>query len=145
VTTLLAGLVFFEFYSGPQQLIRPGPRPVDHWLAARPERVTLIQMPLAIALSGPQMYYTMHHGQRVAGGYGTYLPILFEARYPELNAFPADEAIDRLSDWDGGGIDLILIDERDVPINDPFWSAISDQRRLELVTVIDQVRVYKVQ
>jgi len=145
VTAMLAGLIFFESFTGPQQLITPGPRPVDEWLAALPERTTIIQMPLAAALSGPQMYYTMHHGQRIASGYGTYLPILIEKRYPELLAFPADESLDVLVGWGGTGVEMVLIDEADVPASDPLWTAIHNQSRLELVIEVDGVWVFKVQ
>ena len=145
VTCVLAGLVVFEFFTGRQSLISPGPRPVDEWLANQPDQVTLIQMPLVVALSGPQMYYTMHHGQRVAGGYGTYLPILFETWYPELKEFPSDEAIELLAGWDGGGVDLVLIDEADVPAGDPIWEAVAGQSRLQLETTVNRVRVYRIQ
>jgi hypothetical protein len=145
VTGLLAGLVFFEFYTGPQQLIQPGPRPVDDWLAAQPERVTIIQLPLAVALSGPQMYYTIHHGQRIASGYGTYLPILFEESYPELEEIASDEALDTMATWGGEGIDLMLIDEGDMPSGDPRWETIAGQSRLKLLTVQGRIRVYRIE
>ncbi len=143
-TGLLAGLIFFEFYTGPQQLITPGPRPVDEWLADRPGRVTILQMPLAVALSGPQMFYTMHHGQRIASGYGTYFPILFESWYPELQAFPADEAMDLLASWGGEGVEFVLIDEADVPAAEPLWDAVAAQDRLQLTVVVGGVHVYRV-
>ncbi len=145
VAVLLAGLVFFEFYTGPQQLVEPGPRPVDEWLAARPERATIIQLPLAVALSGPQMYYTIHHQQRLASGYGTYLPILFETSYPELDEIASDRAVHTLATWGGRGIDLILVDERDMPSDDPRWEMIASQSRLELETIQDGVRVYRIE
>ncbi len=144
VTALLAGLIFFEFYTGPQQMITPGPRPVDEWLADRPQATTLIQMPLLVALSGPQMYYSMHHGQRVASGYGTYLPILFEEQYPALQDFPSDAALELLHNWGGEGIDLVLVDQADVPADDPLWEAIEKQPLLEPVAEIDGVWVYEV-
>lgn len=118
LTGILAGLVLFELYTGPQALISPGSRPVDEWLAAQPEQVTIIQMPLVAALSGPQMYYSMHHQQRVASGYGTYLPILFEQQYPELSDFPSDQALATLAQWGGQGVHLVLIDEKDAPAGD---------------------------
>ncbi len=142
---LLAGLVFFEFYTGPQELIRPGPRPVDEWLAARPEQATILQLPLAVALSGPQMYYTIHHHQRIASGYGTYLPILFEERYPQLAAFPSDDSVDLLAGWGDEGVQYVLIDERDVPADDVLWLAIAAQERLKLATVAAGVHVYEVE
>jgi hypothetical protein len=143
-TGLLAGLVFFEFYTGPQELIATGPRPVDVWLSELGEQVTLIQLPVDRALSGPQMYYTMLHGQRIASGYGTYFPILFEEWYPELRDFPADESIDLLAGWGGEGIDLVLIGEEDVPAGDPLWEAIAGQDRLELVHEVGGIKVYRV-
>jgi hypothetical protein len=147
---LFGGLALTEFYTGPQALINTGPRGVDRWLAAQEERGTLIQMPLAAALSGPQMYYSMFNGQRMAGGYGTYFPIIFEARYPELQEFPADSALDLLEKWGEGsggevGIDYILIDEADIPLDDPLWQQIAGQDRLHHLVTIDGVSVYTVQ
>jgi hypothetical protein len=144
VAGLVAGLVLFEFYPGPAQLITPGPRPVDNWLAAQPERHTIVQLPLAVALSGPQMYYSMHHGQRMISGYGTYLPILFEEQFPELASFPSAESLDLLANWEGEGVDYVLLDTRDVPSNDPFWDAIEAQDRLDLIETVDEVRIYQV-
>lgn len=144
VTGLLVGWVLFEFYTGPQELIAAGPRPVDVWLSELEEQVTLIQLPVDRALSGPQMYYTMHHGQRIASGYGTYFPILFEEWYPELRDFPSDEALDLLAGWGGEGIDLVLIDEEDAPAGDPLWEAIAGQGRLELAHEVGGIAVYQV-
>jgi hypothetical protein len=101
-------------------------------------------MPLAVALSGPQMYYTMHHGQRIASGYGTYLPILFEESYPELLDFPSDEAVDTLASWGEEGVRFILIDNTDVPPDDPMWAALARQDRLKLDVVAGSVWVFRV-
>jgi hypothetical protein len=139
---LLSVIVLFEFYTGPQQLISPAPRAVDRWLADRDERVTIIQMPLAVALSGPQMYYTMHHGQRLASGYGTYLPVLIEREYPDLGSFPSDRSLDLLARWGDQGVTYILVDEAGVPADDPLWPALDGQDRLDQEVVLDGVRVY---
>lgn len=144
-TASVAALVLFAFFTGPQQLVAVESRPVDEWLAARAERVNIIQMPLQVALSGPQMLYTMYHGQRIASGYGTYLPILFEERHPQLRTFPSDEALDALRDWGGEGVSLVLIDERDVPVGDPLWEAVASQERLQEVAIVDTVWVFEVQ
>jgi hypothetical protein len=142
-------LVLFEFYPGPAQLIKPGPRDVDRWLANQPIEGTIIQMPLSSALSGPQHYYSIHHGQSVASGYGTYLPILFENKYPQLQDFPSPESLDVLRNWGSDvpgartGISWILIDEKEVAANDPLWTQLINQNTLELVTIQDGVRVYR--
>jgi hypothetical protein len=146
---LFGGLTLFEFYTGPQPLITPGPRSVDQWLAGLDERSTIIQLPVSVALSGPQMYYSMFNNQRLASGYGTYFPIIFEERYPALADFPSDEAIDLLEAWGEGsgkqgGIDYILIDELDVLAGDPLWRLIEGQPRLRHVVTADSVRVYTV-
>ena len=114
------------------------------WLAAQPTTSTIIQMPLSAALSGPQMYYSRYHNQRLASGYGTYLPVLFAARYPRLNDFPSTEALDLLADWEGGGIRYVLVDQVDVPLGDPLWSAIAAQDRLQPVITLEGVHVYEV-
>jgi hypothetical protein len=141
---LLLATVAFEFYTGPQALIDTGPRAVDKWLAAQPTRSTIVQMPLAVALSGPQMYYSRYHNQRVASGYGTYLPILFEERFPALKGFPSPESLETLAAWEGGGVRYVLVDEADVPPVDPLWAAISAQERLAPAVILDGVHVYEV-
>ena len=147
---VLAGLVLFELYPAPRQLITPAPRPVDQWLAARPQHELIIQMPLLSALSGPQMYYTLYHQHPIASGYGTYLPLLFKERYPELAEFPSDAAMERLINWgkdidaQSKGVGLVLVDERDLAQDDPFWEALAQQKRLKLVETIDRVRIYEV-
>jgi hypothetical protein len=148
---VMVGLAIFEFYNGPQKLIVPGPRPVDQWLASFQAKKTIIQMPLSSALSGQQMYYSMFHNQRVASAYGTYFPILFEEWYPELNDFPSDQSIELLSNWgqsvspESVGIDYVLIDEADVPLDDPLWEEVREQRRLIYVTKQGNVWVYRIQ
>ena len=87
----------------------------------------------------------MFHGQRIASGYGTYLPVLFEEQYPDLQMFPSDASLDVLASWGGEGVDLVLIDEAHVPDGDPLWEAIHNQARLEMVNELDGVRVYRVQ
>lgn len=145
---IVLALIFFEFYTGPRPLITPGPREVDKWLASLPEKHTIIQLPMAEALSGPQMYYTMHHGQRMASGYGTYLPYIFRSRYGVLNEFPSDDSIELLKNWgvdvspDSYGVDFVLIDERSVQDGDPFWKEIDNQDSLYLITTEDNIRVY---
>jgi hypothetical protein len=144
LAALLLALVLFEFYTGPQALISTGPRAVDAWLAAQPTRATIIQMPLCAALSGPQMHDNRYHGQRLASGYGTYLPVLFEERHPKLGDFPSPEALDLRVAWEGGGVQYVLVDEADVPAGDPLWPAIAAQERLQPVVALEGVHVYEV-
>ncbi|MBW8011063.1 MAG: hypothetical protein FVQ83_07465 [Chloroflexi bacterium] len=150
LTGLIAGLVLFEFYAGPQQLTKVEPRPVDIWLASQPEKNTIIQMPLIIAVGGSQMYYTMYNNQNLASGNGTYFPTIFEERYPELRDFPSDESLDLLANWgedvlgEMSGVRYILVDRSQVPEDEPLWEQIANQDRLELVTIEGTVRVYQI-
>jgi hypothetical protein len=139
---LAAGLlVLFEFYTGPQTLIRVEPRPVDRWLAQQPGDFAIVQMPLKVALSGPQMLYTRYHGKSIVGGYGTYLPILFEEEYPELARFPSDSSLNRLEAWP---VRFVLVDRKDLADHPGLDDAMSRQPRLGRVTTEGTVDVYEI-
>jgi len=126
------------------------PRPVDQWLAAQPEKVLIIEMPLLDALNGSQMLYTTFHKQYYAAGYGTYLPIIFSQKYPELEDFPSDESIDILENWGAdvglvpAGVQYILVNEINVPPENELWARILTQPRLELTNVIGSSRIYSI-
>jgi hypothetical protein len=134
-------LVLFEFYTGPQSLIRVGPRPVDEWLARQPDDFAIVQMPLDVALSGPQMFYSRYHGKNVIGGYGTYFPILFEERYPELSSFPSDASIELLERWP---VHYVLVDRNDFPSHPGLAEAIIRQPRLRRTVTLGGVDVYEI-
>ena len=151
VTALFTTLVLFEFWTGPQSLVRVEPRAVDRWLAQQPGQFTIMQYPLGTALNGDQMLYTRYHGKRVAFGYGTYLPILFKQRHPELIGFPDDASLDRLAEW---GVRYVLLDVGalpspsrpvvdDVPPN--VLELIKQQPRLQPVGTFDDIQVYRLQ
>jgi len=139
--TVVGLLVLFEFYTGPQSLIRVEPRPVDAWLAQQPGEFAIVQMPLKVALSGPQMFYTRYHSKNIISGYGTYFPILFEARYPELADFPDDISIECLEQWP---VQYVLVDRTDLLVYPGLADAIASQPRLELVTTAGSVDVYAI-
>jgi hypothetical protein len=138
---LLGLLVLFEFYTGPQDLILVGPRPVDRWLAEKPAEFAIVQMPLQTALSGPQMFYSRYHQKNLIGGYGTYFPILFEERYPELLDFPSDSSIELLAEWP---VQYVLISEKDLLDQVGLRQAITEQPRLEYVDKIGDIYVYDI-
>ncbi len=129
---------------GPARLVRVEPRPVDRWLAAQPDGAAIMQYPLDEALSGPAMLYTRYHGKPVVFGYGTYLPLLFRERHPELAEFPMNTALDRLAEW---GVRYILITvpalER-APDGERFTLAdVEAQPRLRYITTLGNEAVYE--
>ena len=145
VLILFAGI---EAYNGLQVLVDPAPRAVDAWLAQHDPQALIIQMPVLSALSGPQMFYTRYHQHPIVGGYGTYLPLLFNRQYPELQQFPSDSSLDLLQHWGcdvdrtACGVKYILVDEADIARDDPLWQEIRNQQRLVEITVLDGVHVY---
>ncbi|MDH5605512.1 MAG: hypothetical protein OEY93_01380 [Anaerolineae bacterium] len=147
---LIVLLLGFELNSGIQQLVPAEGRAVDVWLAARPEKVVILEMPLQIALSGQAMFYSRYHEQNVASGYGTYFPFIFKEKYPALADFPSDASLDVLRNWGadvlgaGAGIDYILVNGLNLPPGDPIWQALANQKGLELVEVIEGVHVYQI-
>jgi hypothetical protein len=139
---LLVGLlVLFELYTGPQSLIWVGPRPVDEWLTRQPGEFAIVQMPLEAALSGPQMFYSRYHGKNIIGGYGTYFPILFKERYPELAEFPSDASVELLAHWP---VRYVLVDRADVSNYPGLAEALAEQSRLKRVVTMGGVDVYEI-
>lgn len=139
----IAVLVVFETWVGPIGLVPVEPRPVDRWLAEQPGQVAIMQYPIFVALSGPQMLYTRYHGKRIVFGYGTYLPLTYRQRHPELLTFPADAALDTLREW---GVHFVLIqtDALDSPLSEPFTLAdVTAQPRLRHVATLENQAVYE--
>ena len=149
-TTIFAGVILFEFYSGPEQLIRVEARPVDLWLAENVEGATIIQMPMSSALVGSQMFYTQYHKQNIANGYGTYFPIFFKENYSDLYDFPSDGSIELLANWgsdvsvESKGVDYVLIDRNDPAVIQALIEQIEAQVFLKLITIQDGVAVYEI-
>jgi hypothetical protein len=138
---VLGILVLFEFYTGPQSMVCVEPRPVDEWLAQQPGDFAIVQMPLKVALSGPQMLYTRYHGKNIIGGYGTYLPLLFEEQYPELAEFPSAASLDRLEAWP---VRFVLVDREDLADHPGLADAMSREPRLSRATTEGTVDVYEI-
>ncbi len=125
------------------------PRAVDRWLAAQPEKFTIMEYPIPDnAYSGPAMYSTRLNGKRIVMGYASYPPNIryFEA----LSLFPAAQTLDLLESWE---TKFILVDEKLYQSGSEFWqvrqtwdslqSEIAASDRLKEVTVLDGVHVYK--
>ena len=125
------------------------PRQVDRWLAAQPEKFTIMEYPIPDnAYSGPAMYSTRLNGKRIVMGYASYPPNI---RYFEtLSLFPAAQTLDLLESW---GTKLVLVDEKLYRSGSEFWRVrqtwdslrleIAASDRLKEVTVLDGVHVYE--
>lgn len=132
-------LMLFGTWIGPYPQTPIEPRPVDIWLAAQLDDSPIMEYPLSEALSGAAMLYTRYHEKPVVFGYGTYLPLLYRQRHPELLNFPDENALDQLAEW---GVHYILITQTSLS-DQPFTLAEVDaQPRLEHVITLDDVAVY---
>jgi hypothetical protein len=139
VGALLAML--FGAWQGVLKLTEVAPRAVDLWLAEQPDDSPIMEFPLSEALSGPAIYYTDHHGKPITFGYGTYLPLLYRERHPQIVEFPADSALDQLEAW---GVRYVLITLPALSYDTSFTlEAVQAQPRLRPVTTQDQVAVYE--
>ncbi len=141
VSVICLGLLFFEFWGGPRPLTDTAPRPVDEWLAAQSDDAPIMQYPLGEALSGPAMFYTKYHHHPVVYGYGTYLPLVFRERHPELLTFPDDAAIDQLSEW---GVHYVLVDQSKVG-TDFSLADVEAQPRLTHIITLENQAVYQIE
>jgi hypothetical protein len=83
---------------------RVKPRAVDLWLRGQ-EPGALVQFP--ISLQGTHQYYAITHRKPIVMGYGTFVPAHFRAAEPALEAFPAEESLEVLRDWQ---VRYVLID-----------------------------------
>jgi hypothetical protein len=137
---LFIGLTLFEFATVPFGLVKPGPRPVDEWLASQPEFFAVIQLPYDAALEGAQMYYSQFHGKPIASGYGSFFPDAFTAREEDLRAFPVDRSLDVLLGWEVRYVLLSPTSFSDWPL---AQSQLASQPRLRMAYDDGEVLVYE--
>jgi hypothetical protein len=117
-----------------------GPRAVDVWLA-QADRQILAEFPLSVALSGPGLYYTSHHGKPVVFGYGTHIPREFRATMPALRRFPDRDALDVLREKEVG---WVVVTPRAYGTDWPAIAGrIESSAELRLAADLDGVRVYE--
>ncbi|HLU10712.1 MAG TPA: hypothetical protein VK003_13665, partial [Oceanobacillus sp.] len=134
-------LVLFAAWIGPFPQTRVEPRPVDLWLAEQPDNAPIMEYPIPEALSGPAMLYTRYHQKPVVFGYGTYLPLLYRQRHPDLYTFPDDAALDQLEQW---GVHYVLITVPALSYDQSFtMDEVDTQPRLRHVTSLGDVVVYE--
>jgi hypothetical protein len=136
---LLAALLVGSWI-GPAALVAVEPRPVDVWLAGQPGDFPIMQYPIGEALSGPSVLYTRYHGKPVVFGYGTYFPLRFRERNPELYDFPADAALDRLAGW---SVRYILIDTAGLSAEPYTLADLDANPRLRHVATLGDQAVYE--
>ncbi|HVU13764.1 MAG TPA: hypothetical protein VHD90_20950 [Phototrophicaceae bacterium] len=140
LTGLLIALMLIESWGGIVYTVPIEPRPVDAWLAQQPDNAPIMEFPLSAALSGPGMYYTRFHGKPVTFGYGTYLPFIYEQRFPMLKTFPSDAALDQLQAW---GVHYILVTDDTLEFENFTMADVNQQPRLQHVITLDDVAVYR--
>ncbi len=81
-------------------------QPVDAWLAAQPKPSPVAQFPRERTWYGYPLYQQRFHGQPIAYGYGTFVPLSFRAAEQVLDEFPSDEAVDWL---EANGVRIVLL------------------------------------
>jgi hypothetical protein len=132
--------MLFGGWMGAMPLTRVEPRAVDRWLATQPDNAPIMEYPLNEALSGPAMLYTRYHGKPVVFGYGTYLPLLYRQRHPDLLTFPDDPALDQLAAW---GAHYILVTVTSLEFEPYTLEQVNAQPRLREIMMLDNVVVYE--
>lgn len=136
----LTVIMLFGAWIGPFPLVEVAPRPVDIWLAAQPNDAPIMEYPLNVALSGSAILSTRYHSKPVTFGYGTYLPLIYRERHPDLLTFPSDPALDQLIDWD---VRYVLVTVSALDSESYTLDDIERQPRLRWVTTEADVRVYE--
>ena len=149
VAIIVISLATLDSMAVPFGMALVAPRPVDRWLAAQPGKFAVMEYPIPEhAYSGPAMYSTRLSGKQIIMGYGSNPPNL---RYFEtLSTFPSPQALDLLQRW---GARFVLVDEKLYQRGSEFWQlwqtwaslepAIRDSSRLQEVTALEGIHVYK--
>jgi hypothetical protein len=149
VAIIVISLATLDSMAVPFGMALVAPRPVDRWLAAQPGKFAVMEYPIPEhAYSGPAMYSTRLSGKQIIMGYGSNPPNL---RYFEtLSTFPSPQALDLLQRW---GTRFVLVDEKLYQRGSEFWQlwqtwaslepAIRDSSRLQEVTALEGIHVYK--
>jgi hypothetical protein len=89
-------------------------RAVDDWLAAQPDRTTIIEYPANYNWKGQSLYYTIAHGQRIVHGYSIVPSSGVSEMRTILSQWPEPQALDLLQQI---GVKYILVDSF---VNDNF-------------------------
>jgi hypothetical protein len=113
VALFLLGLVIFESWGQP---FRPIPaadmhREVDQWLAVQPESFAIMELPLNHRLNGSLMYSRSLHDKPLALGYTVGMPDTFLSGVLSFLAFPNQETVDTLLEWDVGYLLYTAVNE----------------------------------
>ena len=97
---LIMAWICFEFLPAPYGFGWSEVRgqPVDEWLARQP-RGLVAQFPLGRTWYGPPLYAQRVHGQPIAYGYGTFVPVESQVAQQVLATFPSEEALAQLRAW----------------------------------------------
>ena len=137
---LVIGLVVFELWPGGIPLQKVEGRPVDAWLAEQPGQFTIMELPVASALSAPQMLYSRYHGKRTAFAYGTYFPVWYRQTFPELNDCPEPECLARLREWE---VRYVLLNTESEAARAELQPKLDRAAALEFAIELDGMRVYQ--
>jgi hypothetical protein len=133
-------LAMIEVWPGPLGTMPVEPRPVDVWLAAQTDDAPIMEYPLSVAVSGPSMYYTLHHNKPITYGFGMFFEMIYLEENPELERFPDDDALDTLEGW---GVRYVLVTVPAVSGSPFTLDDIALQPRLHYVTTQGDVAVYE--
>jgi hypothetical protein len=149
VALVLISLVSLDAMVVPIGTSAVSARPVDRWLAEQPGKFPVMEYPIPEhAYSGPAMYSTRFTGKQIIMGYASNPPNL--RYFQTLSTFPSPASLDLLQQWETR---FVLVDETLYKNGSEFWnlwqtwdslqSAIRDSDRLEEVTTLSGVHVYR--
>jgi hypothetical protein len=106
-------LVVLDFYPGPFRLARVEPRPVDVWLASRPDNGAVAIFPFDLEEDQIQVYYSLINGKPFLGGFfNAYPPGQYLRIRPIMEGFPDEASVAALRTL---GVRYVIIDEPHYP------------------------------
>jgi len=137
---IVLALAIFELWPGSIPLQKVEPRTVDRWLAEQPGQFTIMELPLASALSAPQMLYTRYHGKRTAFAYGTFFPVWYRQTFPEFADCPQPACIHRLREWE---VRYLLLNREALEPGSELERELDSAANLERVIRLKEIVVYR--
>lgn len=112
-------------------------RAVDRWLQEQDKGV-LIEFPALHSTSS--LYYSIAHGMPIVTGYGTFIPQHFREKRAILDAFPSEDSVAVLRDWQ---VRYLLFNSTQYGTAWPeFLARLNETQDLELAHVAQGVYVF---
>jgi hypothetical protein len=120
-----------------------GPRAVDLWLAAQPDAVVIVELPVDQGMRSFQNYWATENRKRNVFGWSgdSFPPPIANERRAKLESFPSASSLEFLRSV---GTTYVLMTPSQIPNWDTMERLVSAEPALQYVQTFHDVRVYRV-